>query len=310
MSKIIVTGGAGFIGSNLVDALIKENHEVTVIDNLSTGSRENLNSKATFFETDITDYQALEEIFEKFRPETIFHLAAQASVIVSCQNPAKDVEVNVIGTINLLQLAEKFEVKKFIFSSTGGAIYGDDAPRPTTEDAKERPASPYGMDKLSAERYIEFFAKRSSMTASCLRYANVYGPRQNSKGEAGVIAIFIDRMLKNEPVHVYGDGSHTRDYVFVSDVVKANLKAIEVDKGGTYNIGTGKETTVNEIVEALREEISTDSEIINTPYKSEEQAASSLDAKKALNDLGWAPTIELEEGMKKVVEWFKNNTQK
>lgn len=306
MSKILVTGGAGFIGSNLVDALIEAGHEVAVIDNLSTGQRENLNAEAKFFEIDITDKQGVDKVFGEFTPDAMFHLAAQASVIVSSENPAKDVEVNVIGTINLLEACEKYKVQKFIFSSTGGAIYGDDAPRPTTEEAEERPISPYGMDKLSAEKYIAFFAKRANMTAVCLRYANVYGPRQNSKGEAGVVAIFTDKMLKGETVSIYGDGSHTRDYVYVGDVVQANLKALAFEKSETYNIGTGEETSVNQIIEMLKKETDSKSEITNTPYKADEQAASSLSAQKAGLELDWIPATPLEEGIKKTVEWFKN----
>jgi len=306
MSKILVTGGAGFIGSNLVDALIKRGHEVAVIDDLSTGSEKNLNSSAKFFKIDISNGAEVERVFEEFVPKIVFHLAAQASVIVSSEDPSRDVEVNVIGTINLLESCEKHKVEKFIFSSTGGAIYGDDAPRPTTEEDEERPISPYGMDKLSAERYIAFFAKRANMTAVCLRYANVYGPRQNSKGEAGVVAIFTDKMLKGETVTVYGDGSHTRDYVFVGDVVEANLKALDFEKNATYNIGTGEETSVNQIVELIKQKIGSTSEIVNAPYKADEQAASCLDAQKARLELDWTPTVSLEQGIQKTVEWFKD----
>ena len=178
--KILVTGGAGFIGSNLVDALVEADHDVFVVDNLSTGDKSNLNNQAKFYEADICDKEKIEEIFEQEKPEVVFHLAAQASVSVSVDNPALDVNVNVIGTINLLQLSRDFSVKKFIFSSTGGAIYGDKAPRPTGETAEEKPLTPYGMDKLQAERFIEFFAADSKIKPVVLRYANVYGPRRRS----------------------------------------------------------------------------------------------------------------------------------
>lgn len=304
MSKIIVTGGAGFIGSNLVDALIEKGHEVGVVDNLSTGSRENLNAKAKFFELDITNKDNLEKVFDDFRPEAVFHLAAQASVIVSSEKPSQDVQINVIGTINLLECCKQFGVKKFIFSSTGGAIYGDDAPRPTVETATERPISPYGIDKLCAEGFVRFFSSDNLQTVR-LRYANVYGPRQNSKGEAGLIAIFSSKMISGEEAQIYGDGTHTRDYVYVGDVVSANLKALESTKSDVYNIGTSKETSVNEVVKTLQKEIGSSSKVVNTPYKAKEQEASSLNAEKAQAELGWRSETTLEEGLQKTIAWFK-----
>ncbi len=304
MSKILVTGGAGFIGSNLVDALVDEGHEVAVVDNLSTGSKENINQKAKFFELDITDNENLLKIFEEVKPEAVFHLAAQASVITSAEDPSYDVKVNVIGTINLLQCCVKLSVRKFIFSSTGGAIYGDDAPRPTVETATERPVSPYGIDKHCAENFIRFFTSDDFQTVR-LRYANVYGPRQNSKGEAGVIAIFSSRMLAGEPVTIYGDGTHTRDYVYVGDVVSANLKALESTKSDVYNIGTGQETSVNDMVKQLQSLTSSSAEVKHAPYKAREQASSSLNADKAQKSLSWQPEVTLGEGLKKTVAWFK-----
>jgi len=304
--KILVTGGAGFIGSNIVDALVEENHEVAIVDNLSTGLKENINPKAKFFEGDITSNDALREIFEKFSPEAIFHLAAQINVRHSVEDPLKDIRVNIIGTVNILLLAEKYEVKKFIYSSTGGAIYGDDVERPTPETAEERPISPYGMDKLSAERFIEYFKNRNpSMQAINLRYANVYGPRQNPHGEAGVISIFTPKMLKGEPVEVWGDGEQTRDYVYVGDVVAVNLAALEFDGSGTYNIGTGVETSVNKLAEIVQAATGFKGAIRHIEAKEGEQRASSLSYQKAYQDLGWKPEVEFEEGVKRTVEWYK-----
>jgi UDP-glucose 4-epimerase len=303
--KVLVTGGAGFIGSNLVDTLIKAGHNVFVVDNLSTGNKLNLNKRAKFYETDICDKIELQKIFDIEKPETIFHLAAQANVSASVKDPAFDIKVNVIGTINLLELCRDFSVKKFVFSSTGGAIYGENAPRPTPETAKEYPLTPYGMDKLQAEKYIEFFAKNFEMKPVILRYANVYGPRQNSHGEAGVIAIFTAKMLANESYQLYGDGEQTRDFVYVSDVVDANLKALEFSSTGIFNIGSGKETSINEITGILKKITQTSVEPTIKPAKLE-QRCSCLDSSLAQKTLDWHPTISIEEGMKKTVAFYKN----
>lgn len=304
--KILVTGGAGFIGSNVVDGLIAEGHEVAVVDDLSTGLRKNLNEKAKFFEQDITDKEALAEIFSEFQPEAIHHLAAQASVRRSVEEPAEDVKINVVGTINLLDLAVSTKVKKIIFSSTGGAIYGDGVDRPTKEGAKEEPICPYGIDKLLAEKYINYYAAGSSLKAYCLRYANVYGPRQNPKGEAGVVAIFAGKLLKNEPIDITGDGEQTRDFVYVADVVSANLAALNSDKPGVYNIGTGQETNINEIARLMKELSRSQSEIKHGPKKPGEQMLSCLDPTLAKSKLGWAPKINIEEGLGKTITYFKD----
>ncbi len=304
--KILVTGGAGFIGSNLVDALIQSDHEVAVVDNLSTGKRENLNEKAKFFEIDITDKDALAKVFEGFSPEAICHLAAQASVRLSTEDPQTDVSINVIGTINLLELAVKNNTKKFVFSSTGGAIYGDKVERPTIEGSAEEPVCPYGIDKLFAEKYISYFAASSDLQAVCLRYANVYGPRQNPKGEAGVVAIFGQKMIKNEECTIYGSGEQTRDFVYVGDVVAANLAALESDKTGSYNIGTSVEISINSLAQEMKKIAQSESEINHAEGKPGEQMYSSLAADKAKNELGWEPKVEINEGLKLTIEYFKN----
>ena len=304
--KILVSGGAGFIGSNLADALIEKGHEVAIVDNLSTGTKENINKKAKFYEVDVTDKEALAKVFDEFTPDAIHHLAAQISVRHSTEDPAEDVHTNVIGTINLLSLAVKNSVKKFIYSSTGGAIYGDQAPKPTTEEAKEEPVSPYGIDKLFSEKYIHYFASLSKLQTVCLRYANVYGPRQNPHGEAGVVAIFAGKMLKDEPVTVNGTGEQTRDYVYVADVVAANLAALESESPGPFNIGTGKETSVNQIADYMKEISGCKSEIRHTEGKPGEQMYSSLSSAKAEKELGWSAKIEIKEGLEKTIDYFKN----
>jgi len=300
----LVTGGAGFIGSNLAEVLIQEGHKVVIVDNLSTGKKENIPQKAMFFEIDITQRNKLEEVFAKIKPDTVFHLAAQASVNRSVEDPVLDVKVNVTGTINLLDLSRRYEVKNFIFSSTGGAIYGDDAPRPTPETANVNPLTPYGIDKFQAEKFIEFFSQNAPFKSIILRYANVYGPKQDPLGEAGVVAIFTVKMLSGEPVTIYGDGEQTRDFVYVGDVVKANLNALGLKSDGTFNIGSGVEKSVNEVAQILKVTTGSKSEIIHGDPKIE-QRHSLLDNRKATLELDWKPEVALEEGLKKTVDYFK-----
>jgi UDP-glucose 4-epimerase len=304
--KVLVTGGAGFIGSNLVDGLIEAGHEVAVMDNLSTGKKENVNTKASFFESDVTDKEAVKKIFEEFKPEAVHHLAAQASVRISTENPQEDVRINVIGIINLLSQAIESGVKKFIFSSTGGAIYGDGVERPTVETATEDPVCPYGIDKLFGEKYVHYFTNLSKLQTICLRYANVYGPRQNPKGEAGVVAIFAGKLLNGEPIDVNGTGDQTRDYVFVSDVVAANLAALNSDKTSTYNVGTGVETSVNQIAEMMKKITASQSTVNHVPAKPGEQMYSSLSTEKLETELGWSKKVTIEEGLALTINYFKD----
>jgi len=304
--KTIVTGGAGFIASHIVDGLITVGHEVAVIDNLSTGLKENLNPKAKFYEKDITDKKTVGEIFQTEMPEAVFHLAAQASVPHSVKEPAEDVRINVIGIINLLEAATAAKTKKFVFSSTGGALYGDDVARPTIEEAKIAPISPYGIDKLFSETYMGYFASLSAMKMIRLRYSNVYGPRQNPLGEAGVIAIFGAKMLKNEEYLLFGTGEQTRDYVFVGDVVRANLAALEREVTGAFNVATAKETSLNEIVKNLRQITATTAPEKKMPAR-KEQMYSCLSIDKATRELGWTPQMTLEEGLKQTVEYIKKH---
>ncbi len=303
--RILVTGGAGFIGSHLVDKLIELDHKVVVIDNLSNGRKENLNKKAKFYKVDVCSPK-ISEIFKKEKPEIVFHLAAQINVRKSVENPRKDAKINILGSLNILENCKKYKVEKLIFASTGGAIYGEAKEIPTKETYLENPVSPYGISKLTVERYLNFYYQTFNLPYLSLRFSNVYGPRQNSKSEAGVIAIFIERMLKNQDCIIYGDGQQTRDFIYVKDVVNACLKAMETNKVGVYNIGTGKETSINEIFKRLKNLIGSTSKPIYEKEKPGDLRRSSLDITKAKKELKWQPKWSLEEGLKETIEWFKN----
>lgn len=275
--KILVTGGAGFIGSHLVDELIKRRHQVAIIDIKKT----NLNPKARFYKINIL--RNLEPIFKKIKPEIVFHLAAQINVRKSVEDPVFDARTNILGTLNLLKHCQK--IKKFIFSSSGGAIYGDAKTIPTPESEAANPLSPYGVAKLAIENYL----KALNINYIALRYANVYGPRQDAKGEAGVIAIFIDKIKNNQSPIVFGNGKQTRDYIYVQDVVNANIKAMQKNIFGAFNIGTGKETSVNKLLKL----ISPKTKAKHTPPVPGEVQRSCLDIKKAKKILNWMPITTL-----------------
>jgi len=298
--KIIVTGGAGFIASHIVDAYIKEGHTVVVIDNLNTGFRKNLNPKARFYEADLRDLPAIEKIFEKERPEIVNHHAALAEVVKSVLNPMPTYEVNVLGTANVLLSFGRFgkgKNKKFIFSSTGGAIYGEPKKIPASESTPEMPLSPYGLSKLLGEELIHFYARTYKFDYYIFRYANIYGPRQNPKGEAGVIAIFGGLMKKNLRPIIFGDGTKARDYVFVLDVVAANVKALHKGKNVTTNIGWGKLVSDKLIFETIASDLSYKEKVRYAPYRPGEVYKISLDAKKARKILSWSPKVGLKEGI-------------
>ncbi len=307
--KILVTGGAGFIGSHVVDTYIEEGHEVLVVDNLNSGRRENINRKATFFEADIRDKDSVEQIVKEFRPDIINHHAAQISVVYSVKNPELDIDVNIKGTLNLLELAGKYNVKKFIFASTGGALYGEPQTLPCTEDHPILPLAPYGINKETAEHYIRIYSGIFGYRYVILRYANVYGPRQDPFGEAGVVAIFTMRMLRNENCIIYGDGEQSRDFVFVKDVARANLLALhyEPDKNilPVFNIATSQPTTVNEIFTILKELTNYSKNPVYERKREGEVYKIYLSYKKAQEFLGWDPQYSIEEGLKLTVDWFK-----
>ncbi|MGQ9561032.1 MAG: NAD-dependent epimerase/dehydratase family protein [Candidatus Oleimicrobiaceae bacterium] len=302
--KILVTGGAGFVGSHVVDAYVAEGHEVTVVDNLSTGRRENVNPQARFYELDIRD-QELDAVFAEGQFDLVNHHAAQMDVRRSVEDPIYDAKVNVLGTINLLQSCKRYGVRSFIFASTGGAVYGEQSTFPADEEHPTWPACPYGITKLACEKYIHFYGATYGMRYCILRYANVYGPRQNPFGEAGVVAIFTSRFLTRREAVIHGDGLQTRDYVYVGDVVRANLLALRASGNDYFNIGTGIETDVNTIFAKLNALCGAHQPEIHDAPKEGEQRRSVLSIAKARTVLGWEPEVGLDEGLARTVGWFR-----
>lgn len=299
--KAIVTGGAGFIGSHLVDRLISLDYDVMVIDNLSTGSEKNLNKRADFLKKDICD-DDLEVIVKKFSPSYIFHLAAQIDVRKSLSDPMWDEGINIRGTLNLLEAAARTKINKIIFSSTGGAIYGE--ARFANETLLPKPLSPYGVAKLTCEHYLRVYSEWKGLPFTCLRYGNVYGPRQDPYGEAGVVAIFCNQLIEEKQPVMYGYGSMIRDYIFVSDIVEANILSIDRGKGGIYNIGTGTATTIKDLFSLLKEISGKDIEPTLAPAREGEISEIYLNCEKARKDLKWKHEISLEQGLKKTFDWF------
>lgn len=303
--KILVTGGAGFIGSHLVDALVARGEEVLIIDDLSTGKREYVNPKAQFVERDICMTAAL-DVMRAFKPEVIFHLAAQKSVPESLKHPRKDAEINLVGLCNILEAIPGSGLQKFIFTSTGGAMYGDNAQLPAAESQPANPSSPYGISKLASEKYLEVWSKLHDFKSVVLRPANVFGPRQDPFGEAGVIAILAKRAVEKQPMRVFGTGEHTRDYVYVADVVQAFLLALDSEAQGTFNIGSGLETSVLDIIASLSKVTGRELPVEHSPEVVGEMERSSLDASLARATLHWQPTVSLQEGIQKTYEWFRS----
>jgi UDP-glucose 4-epimerase len=311
--RALVTGGAGFIGSNLVDALLDRGDEVTVIDNLASGKRENLDGAlargAGFEEADIRDAERMLAVLSSARPDIVFHLAAQIDVRTSIKDPAWDAGVNVVGTINLLEAARQTGVKRVVNTSTGGAIYGDADEMPTPESAPARPMAAYGQSKFCAEAYCGWYERLYGLSSVILRYGNVYGPRQDPHGEAGVVAIFCGKVLAGERPLIFGDGRQTRDYTYVGDIVAANLAAAaHPEAHGAYNIGTGTESSVVEVLGALREaaglgEGELDPEF--APARAGEVQRSSLDVTRARAELGFTAATDLVAGMKPTLEWAR-----
>jgi UDP-glucose 4-epimerase len=301
--RALVTGGAGFIGSHITDALISGGHEVTVVDDLSRGRREQVNPKARFVELDITS-SALTQAVADARPEVVFHAAAQIDVRASVRDPLHDADVNVVGTVNVLRAAVDAGARRVVFASSGGAIYGDTNLLPTPEGHPCLPESPYGTAKLCAEAYGGTFSRQAGLEFVALRYANVYGPRQDPHGEAGVVAIFATRLANGGTVVINGDGTQTRDYVHVQDVVRANLAAVD-GPAGVYNIGTGVETDVNTVYRMLAIAAGVDSDAEHGPQKPGEQRRSCLDASLAREHLGWSPTVGFDEGAKSTLDYFR-----
>jgi len=302
--KILVTGGAGFIASHIVDAYLQEGHDVAILDNLSSGREVNVNPRAEFFKVDIQD-ERVAEIFAEQQFDVVNHHAAQMDVRRSVADPQFDARTNVLGTLNLLENCVRNKVGKFIFASTGGAVYGEQETFPASEEHPTWPLSPYGITKLTCEKYLYYYEQVYGLQHVILRYANVYGPRQNPHGEAGVVAIFIQKLFAGEEPVINGDGKQTRDYVYVSDLVRMNKIALDLKKSDIFNVGTSHETDVNTIFEHLNRFTGADIQENHGPAKLGEQLRSCLSFAKAEAKLGWRPEVDLETGLQSTVNFFK-----
>ena len=306
MATFLVTGGAGFIGSHLVDGLIEEEHRVAVVDDLSTGSLKNVNPKAAFYQADIRSKE-LDAIFEKEHPDFVNHHAAQMDVRRSVREPVFDADVNVLGSINVVENCLRHNVKKMVYISTGGAVYGEPDYLPVDEDHPVRPLCQYGISKHTVEHYLYFYGQTYGLRYTVLRYPNVYGPRQNPFGEAGVNAIFIGKMLKGEAPIIFGDGEQLRDYVYVSDIVDANFAVLERGDGQMYNIGAGIGISVNQIYEKLQRIIGFSASPIYSEPRTGEIQRTYLECSKARQELGWSAKTGFDEGLTKTVGWFRTH---
>jgi len=308
--NIVVTGGAGFIGSHLADRCIEDGHHVVVIDDLSTGLRENVHADATFVEMDIGNRDRLIEVFRREQPQAVFHLAAQMSVRRAVEDPVFDAESNVIGGLNVMLASVDVDVDKFVFAATGGAMYGDTEIIPTPEDHPVGAVTPYGVSKRTTELYLHCFRVNEGLRYVSLRYGNVYGPRQNPHGEAGVVAIFTGLMLNGEQPTIYGDGTSTRDYIYVADVVDANMSALNAGDGGIYNVGTGAEIRLHDLYLVIKEATGYTREARFAPERRGELRRSALDITKARRQLGWAPRTELADGIAETVVYWRTQRGK
>lgn len=306
MARVLVTGGAGFIGSNIVDAYLERGHEVHVFDDLSTGQTANLNAKATLHQLDIADQETVRRL-EQIKPDILCHHAAQMDVRRSVADPTFDARVNIIGFINLLEGCKNSGVRKVIFASSGGAVYGEQEIFPAAEDHVTRPASPYGVSKRAGELYLSYYRQAFGLPYIALRYANVYGPRQSTKGEAGVVAIFLSLLLEGKTPVINGDGRQTRDYVYVDDVVAANVAALDAQFVGEINIGTAVETDVVTIFQHLRRGLGSKIEARHGPAKTGEQRRSCIDARRAGQVLGWRPEMTLDEGLVRTAAYYRDS---
>lgn len=307
MAKILVTGGAGFIGSHVVELFLEKGYDVVILDDLSTGRESNLNPRAKFYKMDIRDAE-VRKIFEMERPDYISHHAAQMDVRRSVAQPLFDADVNIIGSINLIECAKEFGVKHFVYISTGGAVYGEPEYVPCDEKHPINPICQYGASKHTVEHYLFMYNVNYGLNYTVLRYPNVYGPRQDPHGEAGVVAIFTGKMMAGEPVTINGDGEQTRDFVYVGDCAYANYLAVTVDHNpGIYNIGWGRPNSVNDIFKALVKITNFPHPAAFGPAKVGETRHIYLNADKARKELGWAPTLSLEEGLERTVAYIKDS---
>ena len=306
--KVLVTGGAGFIGSHVAERLLSDGHEVVILDDLSTGHVEHLHPDARFYQMDVQS-PWLDELFKIERPEAVLHQAAQASVRRSVADPVFDASVNVLGAVTLLQASVRHGVRRFLFASTGGALYGDADVIPTPEDYPTLPVSPYGASKLGAEVYLRTFHAVHGLSYAALRYANVYGPRQDPHGEAGVVAIFARRLLSGEPARINGDGKQTRDFVYVGDIAEANARALISEAVGSFNVGTGVETDISTIFQLLKRLSGNNQAEVHGPPMPGEQRRSVVDARKIEKVMGWRPQTSLEAGLDATVRYFRQESK-
>lgn len=303
--KIAITGGAGFIGSHVADALIECGHDVHILDDLSTGRRENVPAKAVLHVLDIRSGPAAALLRDQSF-DVLVHHAAQMDVRRSVADPNYDADVNVQGFLNLMEAARRTTLRKVLFASTGGAIYGEPVYAPQDEKHPLRPISPYGITKLATEKYLHFYRRQYGIESVTLRYANVYGPRQNAHGDAGVVAIFAQRMLNDAQPIINGSGTQTRDYVYVDDVVRANLLALDYEGSGVFNIGTAQETSVNDLFDLIRAAANSETERRHGPAKPGEQQRSVLSFDRALRELEWSPRMDVQAGLSRTVDWFRS----
>ena len=304
--KILVTGGAGFIGSNIVDELIEKKHKVVIVDNLATGNIKNVNKKAKFYKVSVCDKKKIDDIFKNEKIDIVIHHAAQLDVRKSVEDPCFDADVNIKGALNILEACKNTKVKKIIFASSGGTIYGECGSKAPDEKAFANPLSPYGVAKLSVEHYIKAYSALYGLKYTILRYANVYGPRQDVNGEAGVVAIFIGKMSKNEDVFIFGDGKQLRDYVYVKDVVSANIKSLTKGNNEVINIGTNKTTSVTKLAAELSKIMNYKKKPVFKPKRNGELFKSFLNISKAKKVLNWKPDITISQGLKYTANFFKN----
>lgn len=304
--RILVTGGAGFIGSHVVDAIVAAGgHQVAVLDDLSSGKREQVNPAAVFYHADIRNGEEVRMAMDREKPEVMVHLAAQMDVRKSVADPVYDAEVNISGFLNLMEAGRRHGLKRVVFSSTGGAIYGEQRIFPCDEEHPTRPVSPYGVAKLATEAYLFFYQLQYGIEYAAMRYANVYGPRQDPHGEAGVVAIFCGRLLEGRPCSIFGDGEQTRDYVYVGDVVRATVAAIASKASGAINVGTGIETSVNQLYRALAAAAGVNRPPEYAAARAGEQSRSVISPARAGRELGWKPEVALEEGLRRTFEYFR-----
>ncbi|MCX8072624.1 MAG: GDP-mannose 4,6-dehydratase [Candidatus Binatia bacterium] len=306
--KILVTGGAGFIGSHVAEAFMREGHRVIVVDDLSSGRADNLPQGVRLEVMDIRSEQVA-DLIAREQPEVLCHHAAQMDVRRSVADPQFDASVNILGLLNLLEAGRRNGLKRVLFASTGGAIYGEQQVFPCPETHPTNPVSPYGVAKLASEKYLHFYAEAYGIRWTALRYANVYGPRQNPHGEAGVVAIFTEKLLRGEQPVINGDGKQTRDYVYVGDLVRANILALQSDYCGPLNLGTGRETDVNTLFHLLCRACGVERPEVHGPAKPGEQRRSSIDSTLAAQVLGWRPEVALEDGLRRTVEYFRSRLQ-